>query len=43
MVMEVAVHVEGSSDHKKFNTLTPQCLIEPGKMESINVAYTIMR
>src|SRR5271166_1508683 len=38
MVMEVAAIVEGSSAHKKSNTLTPQLLIEPGKMVSINVA-----
>jgi hypothetical protein len=42
MVMEVAVVVDGSAADKRFNTLTPQLLIEPGKMVSINVAYTVM-
>lgn len=43
MVMEVSVTVDGPSVNDDNNTLTPQILVEPGKMVSINVAYKVMR
>jgi hypothetical protein len=42
MVMEVTVEVTGSPDREQL-PLTPQLLLESGKVLSINVAYELMR
>src|ERR1035441_8578969 len=43
MVMEVCVIVNDSPDRERLRILTPQVLVESGKVASINVAYQLMR